>query len=87
MFMGNFEFLAIDGVIRVVVEAAGCGLFAQPGDPAALANAIRVLDADRAASRRMGLAGRKYLEEHFSRTTLASRLIGILEDMLKQPQK
>ena len=86
MAAGRPVVLAIDGVIRAVVEAAGCGLFAQPGDPAALADAIRVLDADRAASRRMGLAGRKYLEEHFSRTTLASRLIGILEDMLKQPQ-
>jgi glycosyltransferase involved in cell wall biosynthesis len=87
MAAGRPVILAIDGVIRAVVEAAGCGLFAQPGDPVALADAVRVLDADRAASRRMGLAGRKYLEEHFSRTTLASSLIGILEDMLTQPQK
>jgi hypothetical protein len=32
----------------------------------------------------MGLAGRKYLEEHFSRSALAEKLAGILEDVLGQ---
>ena len=68
MAAGRPVVLAIDGVIRQVVEAAHCGVFAQPGDPAALAQAIRQLAADKTASRRMGLAGRKYLEQHFSRS-------------------
>ena len=74
MAAGRPVVLAIDGVIRSVVEAAGCGIFAQPGDPSALAQAAQVLAVDRSRSRQMGLAGRKYLEEHFSRSVLAEKL-------------
>jgi glycosyltransferase involved in cell wall biosynthesis len=73
--------LAIDGVIRAVVEAAGCGIFAQPGDPAALAEAVKTLSADPGQSRSMGLAGRKYLEEHFSRTIIAEKILQILNSL------
>jgi glycosyltransferase involved in cell wall biosynthesis len=82
MAAGRPVVLAIDGVIREVVEAAGCGVFAQPGDPAALAEAIRSLAADRKMARRMGLKGRKHLEEHFSRERMAEKLAGILEEMV-----
>ena len=85
MAAGRPVVLAIDGVIREVVEAAGCGLFARPGDPAALAQAIETLEADRARSRRMGQAGRKYLEEHFSRSAVAEKLACLLEEMAGQP--
>jgi glycosyltransferase involved in cell wall biosynthesis len=81
MAAGRPVVLAIDGVIRAVIEAAGCGLFAQPGDPAALAEAIRALAADKEKSRRMGLAGRAYLEAHFSRERIAQELVRILEEM------
>jgi glycosyltransferase involved in cell wall biosynthesis len=81
MAAGRPVILAIDGVIRAAVEAAGCGIFAQPGDPAALAAAIRSLAADRKLARAMGLKGRRYLEEHFSREKLAEKLMGILKEM------
>ncbi|MBM3151318.1 MAG: glycosyltransferase family 4 protein [Chloroflexi bacterium] len=84
MAAGRPVLLAIDGVIRGVVEAAGCGLFAQPGDPAALAEAIRALAADREKSRRMGLAGRSYLEEHFGRAVISEKLLALLEEMRKK---
>jgi glycosyltransferase involved in cell wall biosynthesis len=84
MAAGRPVVLAIDGVIRQVVESAQCGVFAKPGDPAALARAIRQLAADRGASRRMGLAGRAYLEQHFSRAAVAEKLAGILENMLNR---
>jgi len=74
--------LAIDGVIREAVEAAGGGIFARPGDPAALAAALARLSADRQASRRMGLSGRAYVEAHFSREASAWRLAAILEEMV-----
>lgn len=74
--------LAIDGVIRAVVEAAGCGIFAAPGDPAALAEALRALAADPQRARRMGLAGRRYLERHFDRASLGESLVALLESML-----
>jgi len=84
MAAGRPVVLAIDGVIRQVVESAQCGVFAQPGDPAALAQAIRQLAANRVAARRMGLSGRAYLEQHFSRSAVAKKLAGILEDMLNR---
>jgi len=87
MAAGRPVVLAIDGVIRDVIDAAQCGVFAQPGDPGALAQVIQQLAADRAASRRMGLAGRAYLEQHFSRSVVARKLAGIMEDMLNSPGK
>ncbi len=87
MAAGRPMVLAIDGVIRAVVEAAGCGVFAQPGDPAALAEAIRSLAADGERARRMGLAGRKYLEEHFSRDKIADELLKILSGLVRESRK
>jgi len=81
MAAGRPVVLAIDGVIRAVVETAGCGVFARPGDPSALAETVRKLAADKAKARQMGMAGRKYLEEHFSRSAVAEKLAGILEEM------
>jgi len=66
-----------------VVEAAGCGIYAEPGNPLALAGAIRQLAGDKANARRMGLAGRSYLEEHFSRSVIAEKLMDILKGMSK----
>jgi glycosyltransferase involved in cell wall biosynthesis len=79
MAAGRPVALAIDGVIREVVEAADCGLFAAPGNPSALADVIRQLAGDRAKSRAMGLRGRAYLEKHFSRETMAGNLLKMLE--------
>ncbi len=81
MAAGRPVVLAIDGVIREVVEAAGGGIFAEPGNPAALAEAICRLAADPVTSRQMGLAGRHYLEEHFSRQASADKLARLLEEM------
>lgn len=75
--------LAIDGVVRDVVDAAECGVFAQPGDPQALANAVLILAKDPARSHEMGLAGRAYIEKNFDRTALAEELVEILEGMVK----
>jgi glycosyltransferase involved in cell wall biosynthesis len=82
MAAGRPVVLAIDGVIRDVVEAAACGVFASPGDPQALAQAMKKLASDRPAARRMGLAGRRYLEQNFSREDISHKLIQVLESML-----
>ncbi|MDW8226245.1 MAG: glycosyltransferase family 4 protein, partial [Anaerolineales bacterium] len=81
MAAGRPILLAIDGVIREVVESAGCGLFVPPGDPQALAEAIVALTADPERARQMGLAGRAYLETHFNRRRLAEHLLRILEEL------
>jgi glycosyltransferase involved in cell wall biosynthesis len=81
MAAGRPVALAIDGVIREVVEAAGCGIFAEPGNPSALAGAIRELAADKKEAQAMGMAGRKYLEQNFSRAVIGEKLLKLLEEM------
>jgi glycosyltransferase involved in cell wall biosynthesis len=74
--------LAIDGVIREVIESAGCGIFVPPGDSSKLAEAIAFLADDVVRSHEMGLAGRRYLEEKFSRAVIAGKLLVLMEDMV-----
>lgn len=73
--------LAIDGVIREVVEEAEAGVFVPPGDPLALAEAICKLANEPQAGRAMGLRGRKCVEERFDRQMLAARLHQVLMDL------
>ena len=81
MAAGRPVLLAIDGVMRQVVEQAGCGVFCEPGDALALAEAIRRLAADQELGRRMGLAGRSYVAAHFNRHHLAEKLALLMEEM------
>lgn len=83
MAAGKPVILAIDGVIREVVENAGCGIFSQPGNAKELAEAIRTLAASPERSREMGLRGRRYLEVNFSRAAIGERLIQVLTDVCK----
>jgi glycosyltransferase involved in cell wall biosynthesis len=82
MAAGRPVILAIDGVIREVVEAARCGSFVNPGRPAELADRIRELAQDKELARAMGLRGRKYLEENFNRAGIGKTLLKILEEMV-----
>ncbi len=84
MAAGRAVVLAIDGVIREVIETAGCGLFVEPGNPSAMADAIRKLANDPRKRRAMGLNGRKYLEENFSRVAIGEKLVELLEEMVKK---
>jgi glycosyltransferase involved in cell wall biosynthesis len=82
MAAGRPVVLAIDGVIREVVEAAGCGIFVTPGNAKELADAIRKLATNTKQSRAMGLKGRRYLEEHFSRASIGNKLVHFLEEII-----
>jgi glycosyltransferase involved in cell wall biosynthesis len=81
MAAGRAVALAIDGVIREVVEAAAGGVFVPPGDPAALAETLADLADDPPRARAMGLNGRRYLEVHFDRAALAGELGELVEKM------
>lgn len=82
MAAGRPILLAIDGVIRELVEEAGAGRFVEPGNPAALAEAIRKMAHDPEGARRMGRAGRAYLEAHFNRPELATALEVIIQQAI-----
>lgn len=66
--------LMIDGVIRKVVEDADCGVFIDPDNPQALANQVRKMREDPQRGQLMGRNGRKYVETHFDRATLAAKM-------------
>ncbi|MCX6078571.1 MAG: glycosyltransferase family 4 protein [Chloroflexi bacterium] len=82
MAAGRPVVLAIEGVIRDVVEQADCGVFPRPGDAQDMANAIQFLEADRYHAKVLGMHGREYLEEHFSREHIAEMLSAIFTKML-----
>lgn len=81
MAAGRPVVLAIDGVIRQVVEDAEAGVFVPPGDPKALAAAIEELATDPAKAREMGRRGRAAVVEHFDRRRQAARFIELLADV------
>jgi glycosyltransferase involved in cell wall biosynthesis len=86
MAAGKPVILAIDGVIRAVIEQAGAGAFVQPGDANALANAIRDMASNPAEGIRMGEAGRQYLLAHFDRAALARQMQQTVEDLAARPK-
>jgi glycosyltransferase involved in cell wall biosynthesis len=85
MAAGRPTILAIDGVIREVLEAAFGGIFVPPGDDAALAAAALALGQDEARTRRMGQAARDYVVKHFDRRVHAQEFSGLVEKLSAQP--
>jgi glycosyltransferase involved in cell wall biosynthesis len=81
MAAGRPVILAIDGVIREVVEAAEAGIAVPPGDAYALAQALRRFANDPQQGLEMGARGRSYVTSHFNRSTLAERLETILVEL------
>lgn len=78
MAAGRPTILAIDGVIRQVIEQAAGGIFVNPGDDEALANAIKQLYADRKQLRHMGTAARAHVCKHFDRKQCAVEFIDMM---------
>ncbi len=81
MAAGKPVVLAIDGVIREVIEKAGAGIPVAPGDPEALCEAVLRLADDRELGKSMGQQGRKYVMQHFDRVALAEKLLEIMQGM------
>jgi glycosyltransferase involved in cell wall biosynthesis len=73
--------LAIDGVIREVVEQANAGLFVRPGDAAQLAEALRYLASNPKVAHEMGKNGRRYIEENFNRLSSSDSMLSLMQDM------
>jgi glycosyltransferase involved in cell wall biosynthesis len=80
MAAGRPTVLAIDGVIRDVVEQSGGGIFVPPGDPVALAGAISRLAEDRTACTRMGDDAREFVLRRFNRTDQAASFCALLTE-------
>jgi glycosyltransferase involved in cell wall biosynthesis len=83
MAAGRPVVLAIDGVIRKVVEEAGAGIAVPPGDPAALADAVRTLQRDPNRAVEMGRKGRQCVVRNFNREEVARDLEQIMAETVQ----
>ena len=83
MAAGRPTVLAIDGVIREVVEAAGGGVFVPPGNAVALADAIRMLSQNRQQAQAMGAAARVYVAKNFNRHRQAGYFATLIQQLAK----
>ena len=81
MAAGRPVILAIDGVIREVVENAGAGVFVNPGDPQAMADAIISLAHSPELAPKMGQAGREAITKKYHRKLIAADFIDFIEGM------
>ena len=82
MAAGRPTLLAIDGVIREVIEASGSGKFVPPGDPRAMAQAILELRDAPELRKEMGMKAQAYVSAHFNRVTQAREFAALLERVL-----
>jgi len=82
MAAGRPLLLAIDGVIREVVEQAGAGLFVKPGDARALASAVDQLAADPLEAQAMGRRGRIAVSERFDRHIQGAQIETLFSELV-----
>jgi glycosyltransferase involved in cell wall biosynthesis len=79
MAAGRPILLAIDGVIREVVETAGAGIYTPPGDAKSLADAVRFLARNEEAREQMSRSGRSFVEENFNRAEQSQQFVDLLQ--------
>jgi glycosyltransferase involved in cell wall biosynthesis len=71
----------VGGIPEVVVDGE-TGLLVEPGDVTALAQALGRLLADPALAARMGQAGRRRVEAHFSWDRIADRTLAVYQEAI-----
>jgi glycosyltransferase involved in cell wall biosynthesis len=76
----------VGGIPEVVVDGE-TGWLVPPGDPAALGEALRRALADPERARRMGEAGRRRVEGHFSWDRIADRTLGVYRDAIESHRR
>jgi glycosyltransferase involved in cell wall biosynthesis len=77
--------LAVDGEARQLLERANGGIYVQPEDPAALADAVRKLSDDPSLRRDFGENGSRYVSEHYDRREMARRFAALLPMKANDP--
>ena len=79
--------LAIDGVIREVIDNSRGGVFVKPQDPGAIAAGVRKLRDDPEESRRMGERALAYVTEHFDRRRAEVMMSDLIETVKPRNRK
>jgi glycosyltransferase involved in cell wall biosynthesis len=84
MAAGRPVILAMEGVIRQVLETAQAGIPVPPGDPRSLAEAITTLVNNPGSGVVMGKMGHEYVKIHFDRPAQAEKLAQVIENLTKR---
>jgi len=74
--------LGVDGQARSILEAANAGIFIEPENADALAEAIVRLAGDHALRTQLGENGRKHIVQNFSRAQTAKAYTNILKSVV-----
>jgi colanic acid biosynthesis glycosyl transferase WcaI len=73
--------VAVDGEARQIVEQSAAGVFVEPENSQELVRAILDLAPDEQKRKQMGISGRQYIIQNFSRKQTAERYITVLEPL------
>lgn len=87
MACGRPTIVGVDGYARKLVEDANAGVFVEPENPTALADAVTRLAQDEELRRYLGNNGRLYVQQNFTRQRSAQTYIGVLEDLLESHRR
>lgn len=77
--------LGVEGQARQIIEEAGAGISIEPGNHIALAQAIHQLQQNPEQAQVMGLRGREYIIEKFSRARTAEKYMDVLQALVRRP--
>jgi len=75
--------IAIDGVVRKLVEVAGAGLYAEPERTEAMMEAILSLRNSPETAEKKGARGYSFVRKNYDRSILAKKYLRVLEDVVK----
>ncbi|NTW44769.1 MAG: glycosyltransferase family 4 protein, partial [Anaerolineaceae bacterium] len=84
MAAGKATVLVIDGVIRRVIEEADGGVFVQPGDATALAQAVLHISQNPERLMEMGKNARQYLVQHLDRREKLAETLHLFEKLVQK---
>jgi glycosyltransferase involved in cell wall biosynthesis len=78
--------VAIDGAAReLVCDASQSGVYAEPENGSAIADAVRKLADDPQRRTELGANGRRWVEQNASREVVAARYLRVLEELSAEP--
>ncbi|OFX14220.1 MAG: hypothetical protein A2Z18_08050 [Armatimonadetes bacterium RBG_16_58_9] len=86
MACGRPIILGVDGEARKLLETASAGIYVEPEEPQALADAIRKLATDPGARARYGENGRRFVTENFDKGILAEQFLSLLCSLADAPK-
>jgi len=82
MAASKHTIIAIDGVIKEVIEKANGGITVKPGDSECIANAILTYYNNKGLAVEHGINAKKFVSEHFEREKISQDFENILKQII-----